>query len=113
MTDLLHRFAAGLEKTRGRAGEGQAESFQRLHNFDARAIFIPGAVTQINEDVETAPRKLDDLAYALRLVYVDGLTLVGLKMTDNVRQRIVILHRAVGVFVGRIKDAYLHWMVPR
>ncbi len=81
--------------------------FQRLNNFYPRAVLIPGAVAQINEDVEATPRKLNQLPHTLGFVDVGSLAFMPLKMTRYVRERIVILHRAVGVFVGRIEDANL------
>ena len=60
------------------------ESFQRLHHFDARPIFVPGAVAQIDEDIEAAAGQLNHLTHGFRFVDVGGLALMSFKMTNHV-----------------------------
>ena len=84
MTDLLHHFARGLEEVCRGPGESEAQPFHCLDNFQARAIFIPGAVAQVDKDIEAASRKLDDLTNTFRLVDVGGFAFVALEMTRHI-----------------------------
>ena len=48
----FHGFTGGVVEERTGAGEGEIEAFEDLDNFDAGSVLVPGAVAEVDDDVE-------------------------------------------------------------